>query len=166
MKNLPKIKYNPYITPEDLQERIKNLSTAIGEALDPLHALGDCGAERIADDEARYVTEMAGFLYLMKLVMEEEFTEAIKSVNRACWEIEVANKEGAVNVDHPWFGQLTGGIFETTTWSPEYHLEFDHLDHVPTPKEKEQMESGRKANKNHPYPAKPTTTDNSGFDDF
>jgi len=113
---MKKIKYEPIFEPEELRKRIADLSVALSKVLGALQCFEDCGAADIADDEAIFVQEVIGFYELIKLVEEEEYGPAIDSVNKACWEIEVANEQGAKNVDHPWFGEATGGCYETNTF--------------------------------------------------
>ncbi len=134
------IKYEPTFEPEDLRQRIANLSDALSKVLGALQCLEDCGASEIADDEAIFVQEVMGFYELVKLVEEEEYTAAIKSVNKAYWEIEVANEEGRQDIDHPWLGEpTTGSHFETPTFCASSSQEFDYRNHGPTPKEKEEQ---------------------------
>jgi hypothetical protein len=136
---MKKIKYQSEYTTEELETLLRNLSEALNRALVPLQSLEDCGAEDIADDEASYVQEMAGFIHLVKLVEEEEFTEACRSLNRACWEIEVAEEEeGTTYVDHPWLGESIGGSYPTQIFHEMHTREFSALDYDPTPDEEAQ----------------------------
>jgi len=134
MKKPQKIKYTPLYTAEDMRKRIENLSCAISEALEPLHLLQECGAAEISDDEARYVQEMYGFLELIRLVEVEELAGAIQSVNKAFWEIEVAESEGLSNIEHPWLKSLIPGRYDTHYWSAPFGFEFNALDYAPMPK--------------------------------
>lgn len=136
---MKKIKYTPMFEPEDLRQRIASLSEALSKVLGALQCLEDCGASEIADDEAIFVQEVMGFYELVKLVEEEEYTAAIKSVNKACWEIEVAKEEGGKDIDHPWLGEPTGGCFETNTFCSSWEHSFDHRNYGPTPKEQEEQ---------------------------
>lgn len=135
---MKKIEYQSEYTAEELETLLRNLSEALNRALVPLQSLEDCGAEDIADDEASYVQEMAGFIDLVKLVEKEEFTEACRSLNRACWEIEVAEEEGTTYVDHPWLGESIGGSYPTRIFHEMQTREFSAFNHGLTPEEEAQ----------------------------
>lgn len=162
---MQKIKYKPVLTPEDLQKRISNLSDALGKVLGALQCLEDCGAAEIADDEAIFVQEVIGFYELIKLVEEEEYSAAIDSVNKACWEIEVAIEEGRQDIDHPWLGEPTGGHFETNTFFANSDHEFDHRNYGSTPKEKEEQRKWDEAQEKR-QASMPPSDPNDPLDNF
>ena len=83
------------------------------------------------DNEAKYVQEIFGFLYLLELAQEEELPGAVKSVNKACWEIEKARQVGGIEVNHPWEGETTGGSYETHCSS--FFKGFNYFDYGSTP---------------------------------
>lgn len=78
---------------------------------------------------------MLGFLDLIKLVEEEELSGAVKSVNKACWEIEMARQLGGTEVSHPWKGEYTGGFYEDTVFHTADFDGFDHSDYASTPED-------------------------------
>lgn len=136
--NTPKsINYKPTFSGEDLKRRIKNLSDAIGEALGPLQCWEDheqSGANEIADNEAQYVQEIFGFFNLLELAQEKELSGSVKSVNKACWEIEMARQIGGIEVNHPWKEDAAGGrIYETHCSS--FFAGFDYQDYGSTPED-------------------------------
>lgn len=166
---MKKIKYEPVFKPEDLRERIENLSKALSEVLGALQCFDECGAADIADDEAIFVAEVIGFFDLLELVKEEEYGAAIDSINKACWDIEVANEQGSKDIEHPWFGQATGGGYETNTFFPSGFREFDHRDYGPTPREEEEeqkWEEERKKQQASAASKNASQTAEIDFDDF
>jgi hypothetical protein len=136
--DVPKsIKYEPYFSEAELKLRIDNLSDAIGRVLGVLQCWEhheDCGANDIADNEAKFVQEVLGFLYLLELAQKEEIPGAIKSVNKALWEIEMVRQIGGVEVNHPWKGEAAGGRSYETRCS-SFFKGFDYLDYDTTPED-------------------------------
>lgn len=140
--NTPKsINYKPLFSKEELDRRITNLSNAIGEVLGPLQCWEDheqTGANDIADNEAKFVQEIFGFLYLLELAQEEELPGAVGSVNKALWEIEMARQIGGVDVNHPWKGEAFARSYETLCSS---NFEgFDYYEYGSTPEDEAQQQ--------------------------
>jgi hypothetical protein len=136
MSSPTSINYNPLFSEEDLTRRIRNLSNAVSAALGPLQYWEDheqCGANDIADNEAKYVQEIMGFLYLFELVEQEELPGAVKSVNKALWEIEMARQIGGIEVNHPWKGEAFDRSYETLCSS--FFKGFDYLNYASTPED-------------------------------
>lgn len=90
-------------------------------------------ANDIADNEAKYVQEIFGFLYLLELAQEEELPGAVKPVNKACWEIEMARQVGGIEVNHPGEGETTRRTYDTHCSS--FFEGFNYSDYGSTPED-------------------------------
>ena len=99
---MKKIIYQPIHERKEFEALLEGLNDAFGSALLALELLQNCGAAEIADDEEYYVEEMQTFIASVKMVEDIEFAEACESIERARTEIDLAEEEGSVNIDHPW----------------------------------------------------------------
>lgn len=163
MKKNEKIKYNPSYSKSELELLVRNLSEALSSALGPLQCFsGTSGisANEIGDNEAKYIQEFLGFLDLVKLVEEEELSDAVRLARQACWEVEKASQSDASKPTHPWADCGGGGYYENTVfYATDYGwLEFSEYDYDSDARRV--LEHSRRSKE------PPRNSDRDEFDDF